>query len=110
MSDKIPDGVCLSCAWRALHQNASVLLKLLCNSDLLRLRGFAQQHFTLCLNGTVRRWIRISGAGDRQFFSNDIQEGPRQIVARAEVRKHAPKRSGESQGARPQEEHRIAPN
>jgi hypothetical protein len=42
MADKIADGVSFSSPWGALYQNASIFLKLLGNSDLLGIGGFAQ--------------------------------------------------------------------
>ena len=72
--DKISDGVRFSRARRALHQDASMLLKLLGNSDLLRICGFAQQHLALCVGKILRQWIRTRYTGNRRFFSNDIQQ------------------------------------
>ena len=42
MADQISYGMRLPRAGRALHQNASMFLKLLGNSDLLWIRRFAQ--------------------------------------------------------------------
>src|SRR5712692_5204195 len=92
------------------HQNPSVFLELLGNSDLLGIGGFAQQHFAIPLNGTARGWIRISRVGNRRFFSNDIQERPRQIFAGAEVCEDALDRGSESQGACAQEQDRVSSN
>src|SRR6266481_4365644 len=110
MADKIAYGVSFSGAWRALHQNSSVFFKLLGDSDLLGIGGFAQQHFSILMSRTDRRRIRISSVGNRRFFSNDIQEGPRQVFARAEVRKNAVNRGGKSQRARAQEQDRVSSN
>src|SRR4029077_6012975 len=70
----------------------------------------AQQHIPVRMSGTDRCWTHISSFGNRRFFSNDIQEGPRQIFARAEVRKNALNRSGKSQRARRQEQDWVSSN
>src|SRR5712672_3565213 len=99
-----------SSTWRSLHQNATMLFELLCDSDLLRISRFAQQHFAVRGGGTARGWMRDSRLGNRRLFSNDIEKRPRQIFACAQVRKDALNRSRKSQGARAQEEHWVASN
>src|SRR6266850_5728361 len=96
--------------WRALHQNATVLFELLCDSDLLRISRFAQQHFAVRRGGTARGWMRDSRLGNRRLFSNDIEKRPRQIFACAQVRKDALNRSRKAQGARAQEDDWVASN
>ncbi len=54
MADEIADGVSFPSARRALHQNSSVFLKLLGNSDLFGVSGFAEEHFAARLSGTDR--------------------------------------------------------
>src|SRR5258708_29472448 len=96
MADKIADGVSFSSARRALHQNPSMLLELLGNTDLLGIGGLAQQHFAIRWSATAGGRMRVSHVGNRRFFSNDIQEGPRQVFARAEVCEDALNRGGKS--------------
>jgi hypothetical protein len=74
MADKIADGVSFSSPRRALYQNASIFLELLGDSNLLGIGGFAQQNFAIGLLGTARGRVSVWRLGDRQFFSNDIQE------------------------------------
>src|SRR5713226_2583369 len=87
-----------------------MLFELLRDSDLLRISRLAQQHFPIRGSGTARGWMRVSRLGNRRLFSNDIQEGPRQIFARSQVRKDALNCSGKSQGTRPQKEDWVASN
>src|SRR6267142_1839890 len=87
-----------------------MLFELLRDSDLFRISRFAKQHFAIRGSGTARGWMRVSRLGNRRLFSNDIEEGPRQIFARAQVRKDALNRSGKSQGTRPQKEDWVASN
>src|SRR6267154_3295709 len=108
MADQIANGMSFSSTWRSLHQNTTVLFELLCDSDLLRISRFAQQHFAVRGGGTARGWMRGSRLGNRRLFSNDIQQRPRQIFACAQVRKYAFNRSRKSQGARAQEKDWVA--
>jgi hypothetical protein len=59
MADKVANGMSLSCARRALYQNASMFLELLSNSNLLGICGFAQQHFAIRWSGTAREWLSV---------------------------------------------------
>src|SRR5258708_12604838 len=90
MADKIADGVSFSCARRALHQNPSVFLELLGNTDLLGIGGLAQQHFAIRGSGTARGWMRVSPLGNRRFFSNNIQKGPTPTFALPTVPQQSP--------------------
>src|ERR1700730_5970595 len=110
MADKIADRVGFSSARRTLHQDSSMFFKLLGYADLLGIGGFAQKHFAIRWSGTALRWIRISPVWNRRFFPNNIQQRPGQVFARAEVSENTLDRSGESQGARAQEQDRIAAN
>src|SRR6516225_8829128 len=93
---KIANGVSFSGAGWALHQNTAMFLELLSNSNLLGIRGLAQEHFLIRLSRTTREWISTPGVRDRRFFSNDIQERPGQILTCAEVCDDALYRRGES--------------
>src|SRR5712675_3290668 len=86
-----------------------MLLELLSNSDLFRICWFAQQHFPIWVNG-VRGPIPICNFGNRRLFSNDIQQGPRQIFPSAQVREDALDCGGKPQIARPQKQHWVAAN
>src|SRR6267142_2153779 len=87
-----------------------MLFQLLRDPYLLRISRFAQQNFAIGGSRAARGRMRVSRLGNRRLFSNDIQEGPRQIFARAQVRKDALNRSGKSQGTRPQKEDWVASN
>jgi hypothetical protein len=109
MPDKVADGVRFSCAWGTLHQHPTVFFKLLRDPDLFGIGRFAEQHFTTSTSDA--RWrICISSLGSRRFFSNDVQERPRQIFPCAEVGEDALDGGGEAQGPRTQKENRVPSN
>jgi hypothetical protein len=87
-----------------------MFIELLGNSNLLGIGGFAEKHFNVALTGSVSRCSCLFRVGDWRLFSDDIQERPRQILARAQVRQNALNRGGESQRARAEEKDWIPSN
>src|SRR5260370_28051569 len=84
MADKIADGVSFSRARRALHQNPSMFLELLGNSDLLGIGGVSQQHLALPFYGTSRGWSPISLLRKPRIIFQHYSDRTRNSLARAE--------------------------
>src|SRR5215470_10608563 len=83
-----------------------MLLELLSNSDLFWIGWFAEEHFAIGVN-CVRERISISYFR-RQLLSHDIQQGPWQIFACAQIDEDAFNCGGKPQVARTQQQHRVA--
>src|SRR5262249_4809608 len=112
MADQVADGVGLTRAGRALYQGSAMLFQLLGNSDLLRIRGLAQQNPRLGpAQDCPRRLRRLNAAvvdKNGLRLADDVQQRPRQFLPRAEIVEHALNGCGKAQGARAQEDNRIA--
>src|SRR5260221_1544072 len=106
MTNQVANGVRLASPRRALHQDASVFLKLLRNAYLFGVSGFAEQHFSFSLKGGIRGLLN-AGVRGRRFFSDNIEERPRQIFSRAEISENSLDRRSESQSSRSQKENRL---
>ncbi len=110
MPDEIADGVGFAGAGRTLHQHAAVLFQLLGDANLFGIGGFAQENFCFRLGEPARGCVRFDGIRNGRFFSHNVQEGPRQIFAGAQVRQDALDGRGETQRARAQKDDRVAAN
>src|SRR6267378_1530691 len=108
MPDQIADCVRLAGAWRALYQYSPVQFQLLRNSNLFRVRGLTQQNFSRSFGRLNYGWLHLLRHTIRGFFADDVQERPRQIFPRAQVRQDALNGSRESQGTRTQKYKRVA--
>src|SRR5690349_5851650 len=83
MTNQVANSVRLAGSRRALHEDASMFLKLLSNTDLFRVGGLAEQHFSFRFKGSIRGLLG-AGIRDGRFLSDNIKERPRQIFSRAE--------------------------
>src|SRR6516165_5547974 len=95
MANQVSNGVRFSSPRGALHQNASVFLELLADSDLLRVGRFAKQHLAIRWCGPDPRRIRVFQIRIGQLLANNVQEGPGQIFPRTEIRENTFDRGGE---------------
>src|SRR5947208_6730065 len=112
MADEISDGVRLAGSRRALNQDASVFFQLLRDANLFGVGGFAEQNVYTGFGYGILGSLRLGGFGirNRRFFTNNIKEGPRQVLAGSKVGKNSFNRGGVTQRAGTEENDRVAAN